>query len=95
MPSDERWDLKPKSKTKPWRPGWQSRIAPGTPQNLEALFDMINKGNSGTGAFKFARSLFEYLTDEDIWQAYDHWIEGKLDPTVIEKKTKWERNKPL
>lgn len=74
---------------------WVSKRAPGTPQSLEALFDMMNKGNMGTGAFKFARGLFQYLTDDHLWSAYEMWVEGKFDSSVIEKREAWEKKKPL
>jgi hypothetical protein len=93
--SDDRWDHKPKSATKPWIPQWQSKKAPGTPQALEAIFEIMNKGNSGTGAFKFARQMFAYLSDEELWHAHDEWCEGRFDASVVEKKAQWEKKKPL
>lgn len=93
--SDDRWTERPKKATKPWRPRWQSSRAPGTPQSLEALFEMMNRGNTGTGAFRFARAHFGYLTDEDLWSCYESWLDGKLNPIVVEKRDAWEKRRPL
>ncbi len=75
--------------------GWISRRAPGTPQSLEALFDLINKGNLGTGAFRFARDNFQYLNDEELWQAYEMWCDGKFDKTIVEKRENWKKKRAL
>lgn len=66
---------------------WVSEQAPGTPAQFEAIFEMIFEKKSDTGAFRFARSVGRQgrMSDEDLWECYESWCQGKVNPKVFQE----------
>lgn len=64
---------------------WISDIAPGTPAIAEGMFLLIRKGQSDSKRFKIAKQHYKHLSDKQIWQAYEAWTEGAVDPCLLEK----------
>lgn len=61
---------------------WVSQRAPGTPATAEVLFDMIRASRTETGAFQRARSLYAHLSDEQLWDCFGYWSQGKIHPLL-------------
>ena len=57
----------------------------GVPVRAEILFGLIKDGKTATGAFRFARKRLSEFSDDQIWGAYDEWLEGKV-PTIFLSK---------
>lgn len=64
---------------------WVSQKAPGTPPTAEALFELIDSNNTGSGAFRPARLCWKHLTDEELWECYEKWTEGKVHPLLADQ----------
>ncbi len=56
----------------------KSRHALGTPVVAETLFQAIEDNKTETPVFKWARKLMSKFTDDEIWEMYDHWLQGKI-----------------
>ena len=65
-------------------PAWVSTQAAGTPANVEALFNRIKKGKTDGTGFRLARNSkhTKHLTDEQLWECYEAWCQGKLHPLL-------------
>lgn len=66
-----------------------TRIVPkvyGVPVVIEALFHMIQKGETNTGAWNYARKICK-LTEEELMQAYEAWVDNKLHPLLQKDKS--------
>lgn len=75
------------SNEKPKEEPWASKQAPGTPANVEALFNRIKKGKTEGHGFRLARNnnYTKHLTDEQLWACYEAWCNGTLHPLIKEK----------
>jgi len=98
MPSDDRFSNnnelyksqeRPFTKYAPLKPqkfaSTVSKKAPGTPSYAECLFQMINKGETETGGFKWARKLLGEFSDEVIWEMYQMWFDGNVHELLKKK----------
>lgn len=65
---------------------WVSDKAPGTPITAEALFILMQTGQSSGGAFDIARAGWRHLSDEQVWAAFDLWLNGKVAPCLLDPK---------
>lgn len=91
--SDDRWEgrggpvnKRPSSfqTTKYKAPRWHSKVAPGTPPSVEALFIMIRKSLTEGFAFNYAKRQLKGVSDEKLWEFYSQWCEGKVHPELME-----------
>ena len=57
-----------------------SKRAPGTPACLEALFRMIEDGNTENGAFQWGMQYCGFKTDKELFDSYELWCKGEADP---------------
>lgn len=87
--SDERWIKEenqcpkvPLKKSFFNRQKWESRQAPGTPPGFEALFEMMKANKTEGASFKYARYVYKNLTDDQIWAAFELWMDHKVHPIV-------------
>ena len=60
---------------------WVSTKAPGTPASVEALFNMIERNETESKAFKFGQR-FVRLDEDTLWACYQDWQAGKIHPRL-------------
>lgn len=59
---------------------WKSSV-PGTPASVEALFNMIDKGETETGKFRFGLR-YVGLNEESLFAAYEDFKNGKISESI-------------
>lgn len=64
-------------------PSFKSSKAEGTPALAELLFQCMHKGDYDSAAFKVSRKRYSKLNDEQIWQAYELWLSGKVSESLL------------
>lgn len=69
---------------------WVSEIAPGTPPHLECVFVWIKEKKIGCKGWDVAiRHLNSSgVSEEDIWQMYEEWTNGKVHEKARRLKVK-------
>ncbi len=71
---------------KPSTEVWVSKQAAGTPASVEALFNFIKQGKTSGVAFDSARRSLKHLTDDEVWQCYESWVQGKVNSLLTKKE---------
>lgn len=65
-----------------------TRMSPkvlGVPVIVEALFHMIQRGDTDTGAWNYARKMCK-LSEDELMKAYEAWVDGQLHELLKKKE---------
>lgn len=66
---------------------WISTRCPGIPSSIEALCLLVEQGKAEQKGWKYGLE-FTGLTDESIWQIYEHWTLGRIHPMLKDYREK-------